>query len=438
MAFAKPFLNMTRPTVKDGLASLGVFFVALPLSIGIAMASGVSAEAGLISAIIGGIVVGLLSGAPLVVSGPAAGLTALVLQYVQQFGFTGIAVIAVIAGALQVVLGMLRMGRLFTLIPHAVLHGMLAAIGFIIAVNQLYVLAGVAAPTGTLPTLAGLGSLLQQASTQQTIQIILSFGLIAMAIQLVWQKIPRLATFVPGAVPAVIGVTLLALNSDIPRVTLVGLGSSWDQHWQGLQSASWLNQLPQFLVAAIGLALVASAETLLTARAVDQLSAAVGRSSKSDLNQELLAQGVGNTLCGLCGGVPMTGVIVRSAANVQFGARTRWSTIFHGTWIWLFVGTLPFILTRIPLTALAAVLVLTGFKLLNLSGLRMMFRRDRAGAFVWILTLAAIVATDLLKGLAIGLTGSLSVFLWQMVREGNLTLPHLKGAISARLAQEGD
>lgn len=400
--------QLKPPSKKDVVASLGVFTIAVPLSLGIALASGVPASAAIIAAIIGGLIVGYLSGAPLVVSGPAAGLAALVLQYVQQFGLIGLAVITMMAGVIQILMGAAKMGRLFNLVPKSVLQGMLAAIGVIIALGQVHVLMGGAVPSSVASAIATMPDALIAVFNSPAGIIITTLGLAAIAIQLIWPKVAGKFSWLPGALPAVIAVTLISLMWEgVPRVEFDSIVQDAKASIAGLFTGNLTWQLIGLCaIPAIGLAVVASAETLLTARAIDTLAAARGIDSKARLDTEMMAQGVGNLVSGACGGMPMTGVIVRSAANVNFGGETRWSTVLHGLWLLIAAVALPFVVTAIPLTALAAVLVLTGFKLLNPPMIVKMFKEERREAALWMVTFGAILATDLLKGLAIAIAAS--------------------------------
>jgi MFS superfamily sulfate permease-like transporter len=399
--------KVSAPSRNDIVASLGVFTIAVPLSLGIALASGVPASSAIVTAIVGGLVVGLISGAPLVVSGPAAGLAALVLQYVQQFGLTGLAIITIMAGLFQISLGAARFGRFFNLVPKSVLQGMLAAIGVIIAMGQVHVLIGQAVPSSVTAAITTLPDALLRTAASPIGIIISCLGLAAIALQIFWPKVSGKLSWLPGALPAVFVITLVSMLWDVPRVQFTSIIADAQVSIANLFSsvAPWAS-VGIYLLPAIGLALVASAETLLTARAVDTLAAANGIKSNAKLDTEMIAQGVGNSISGILGGMPMTGVIVRSAANLNFGAETRWSTVLHGAWIFVAVIALPFVVTAIPLTALAAVLVITGFKLLNPTQVAAIFRSSRVEGTLWFVTFAAILATDLLKGLAIALAAA--------------------------------
>lgn len=386
------------PTRSDAVASLVVLVVAIPLSLGISLASGASPAAGLISAIVGGLVVGAFSGAPLVVSGPAAGLAALILQIVQQHGVQALAAIGLLAGLGQILLAAARAGEIFTRVPKAVLEGMLAAIGTVIAIGQLHVLMGGKIPSNALEGLATLPASFSFGPA-------LACGALAIGIQLAWPRVwPKHWPTVPAALPAVLVVTLLALGWAVPRAEMVPLAETLGSQWAWWTAGEWRSTWTAYLAPAVGLMFVASAESLLCVRAVDGLvRKRDGSIVPAKLNRELLAQGVGNTLCGVLGAIPVTAVIVRSAANVQAGARTRWSTMLHGLGVAAFALLLPQAIAAIPLAALASVLVLIGFRLLDLRQLAHLWKDHPAQAGLWVLTYGAILATDLLTGLVVSL-----------------------------------
>jgi MFS superfamily sulfate permease-like transporter len=382
------------------MASLGVFIIAVPLSIGIALASGAPPAAGLIAAVVGGIAVGIFTGAPLVVSGPAAGLAALVFEFVNKFGLEGLAYITILGGILQFLFGAIKLGKLFTYVPKAVLNGMLAAIGVLIAAGQLHVMLGLGVPKSFLQGILALPTAFAQTiSAQGLFPPVLILGLLAILIQVTWAR-TELKKIIPAALPAVLLVTLVSFFFSVPRVEIAPLFSTIADSSTTFFTTLSFDKIWLYIGPAIVLAIIASAETLLTARAVDGLSDA---KKDSDLNQELLAQGVGNTLSGIIGGLPITGVIVRSGANVTFGAKTRLSTILHGAWVLLFVGIFPFLLETIPLTALAAVLIVTGFKLFNPVAVFNLSKRNNRYFLMWAATFLGIIFTNLLYGLVIGI-----------------------------------
>lgn len=317
---------------RDLPASFVVFLVAMPLCMGIAMASGVPAERGLITGVIGGIVVGFLAGSPLQVSGPAAGLAVIVFEFVREHGIDAPGPVLVAAGAIQLLAGALRIGGWFRAISPAVVHGMLAGIGILIVLAQLHVL------TDALPKANGLDNLIAipaaffnfVSSPEGNRPGAVIVGLATIVAMLGWEKIrPAKLKLLPGALMGVLAGTFVAVvgSMDVKRVevpenilsavTLPGAGD-----WSRLAE-------PAMILMAVTLAVIASAESLLSAAAVDRMH----DGPRTQYNRELGAQGIGNILCGLACGLPMTGVIVRSSANVQAGAASLASTILHGSWI---------------------------------------------------------------------------------------------------------
>jgi MFS superfamily sulfate permease-like transporter len=416
----------------DFLASLVVFMVALPLCIGISQASGLSPEAGLVTGIVGGIVVGLLSGSPLQVSGPAAGLIVLVVQFLddaRSAGFIGASAVALLglaiflAGLFQLAAGALRLGQWFRAVSPAVVEGMLAGIGLTILAKQFHVMVDDDAPKKVLDALLTIPQAVWKAfdpppgaSANHTEAAVI--GLLSILILVFWRSVaPRRLRVVPAAIVAVI-LAVLVNEFGRPLFEAVGarIGSAVDNHGGiGVERVQLSAKLadsvrpigwPEWEVLALGLvwkaaltfALIASAETLLCAVAVDTKH--TGPRTKFD--RELAAQGVGNVICGLLAALPMTGVIVRSTANVEAGAKTRLSTVLHGLWLLLFVALLPGVLSLIPNAALAAVLVYTGWRLLNLPGLRMLWAESRSEAGIFLATAATIVSFDLLAGVGLG------------------------------------
>ncbi|MFI8372820.1 SulP family inorganic anion transporter [Pseudomonas helleri] len=397
---------------RELLASVVVFLVALPLCMGIAIASGMPPAKGLITGIIGGLVVGWLAGSPLQVSGPAAGLAVLVFELVRQHGIAMLGPILLLAGFLQLVAGRLRLGCWFRVTAPAVVYGMLAGIGVLIVLSQVHVmLDGVPKPSG-LDNLSGFPAAVAQAIPSLGWQAGL-LGLGTMLVMWTWDKWrPQKLRFVPGALLGVgltTGVSLL-LALQVKRVEVPNnLAEAID--W--LRPADLLNLAdPNLLIAAFAVAFIASAETLLSAAAVDRMH----NGQRSDFDKELTAQGVGNMLCGIVGALPMTGVIVRSSANVQAGATTRFSAIFHGVWLLAFVLLLSSVLQSIPIASLAGVLVYTGFKLVDLKAFRGLARYGRMPMFTYAATALAIIFTDLLTGVLVGFGLTLAKLAWKASR----------------------
>lgn len=387
---------------RELLASVVVFLVALPLCMGIAIASGMPPAKGLVTGIIGGIVVGLMAGSPLQVSGPAAGLAVLVFELVRQHGAGMLGPILLLAGLLQLLAGRFRLGCWFRVTAPAVVYGMLAGIGVLIVLSQIHVMLDQSPqPSGLQNLVEFPGALaealpLEQGAMGWQAGLI---GLLTIAVMYGWEKLkPQRLRFIPGALLGVSAATLLSgmFSLQVKRVEVpANLTEAID--WITPSSLMSLAD-PALLIAAVALAFIASAETLLSAAAVDRMHSGV----RSDFDRELSAQGIGNMLCGLVGALPMTGVIVRSSANVQAGAQTRWSAVFHGIWLLAFVVLLSSILQRIPVASLAGVLVFTGVKLVDFKALRGLGRYGRMPMFTYAATALAIVFTDLLTGVLLG------------------------------------
>ncbi|WP_150578789.1 SulP family inorganic anion transporter [Pseudomonas fluorescens] len=408
---------------RELLASVVVFLVALPLCMGIAIASGMPPAKGLITGIIGGLVVGWCAGSPLQVSGPAAGLVVLVFEIVRQHGLAMLGPIVLLAGLLQLLAGRFQLGCWFRVTAPSVVYGMLAGIGVLIVLSQLHVmLDGVPMPSG-LNNLAGFPTALFQALPTLGAGIGWEAGLLGLSTIMVmwlWDKWrPKSLRFVPGALLGVGLATLasLALALQVKRVDVPeNLADAID--W--LRFSDLLNLAdPNLLIAAFALAFIASAETLLSAAAVDRMH----NGQRSDFDQELVSQGVGNMLCGLVGALPMTGVIVRSSANVQAGATTRLSAMFHGLWLLAFVLLLSSVLQSIPVASLAGVLVYTGIKLVDIKAFRALGRYGRIPMLTYAATALAIIFTDLLTGVLIGFALTLLNLAWKGSRL-KITLVH--------------
>jgi MFS superfamily sulfate permease-like transporter len=533
-----PQLNDTKQSPakslgSDLLASLVVFLVALPLCMGISIASGADVAAGLVTGIVGGLVVGFFSGAPLQVSGPAAGLTVVCAEVIHEHGLPALGIVVMWAGILQLIAGVFKLGQWFRAVSPAVVHGMLSGIGVLILSSQLHVMvddrprhgglanllsipeaikkglplptwearsdrevrlellqtfghlherqAEIAAHVGRLVSpsrsedpspeqveqlkpfvplqqaviadllaarekadlaslarlggtngpdipgsmqqarrsLAGAaadlesGSVVKAANSQQQAASALAevlaglknhdwaakVGLTCIAIIILWQSLaPRRLRFIPGPLLAIVFVTVLAWAASLP-VLYVEVP---DRLIDGLTFPAFhvLTDFPikDLLVASLFMAVIASAETLLCAGAVDRMQTG----PRTQYDRELAAQGLGNIICGSLGALPMTGVIVRSAANVQAGGKTRLSAILHGLWLLVFVVALGFLLRMIPTAALAGILVYTGFKLIDFKGLWHLWKTSRSEAAILVITVVVIVVEDLLVGVLTG------------------------------------
>ena len=386
----------------DFLASIVVFLVALPLCMGIAIASGAPAGAGLITGIIGGVVVGLFAGSPLQVSGPAAGLAVIVYEIVQKQGYAALGAILLLAGAIQVAAGLLRLGQWFRAVSPAVIHGMLAGIGVLIFSGQFHVMVD-DLPRGTgiqnilsLPEAVWKGLVPLDGSNHHWAARI---GILTIALIVGWKLLlPKKFQIVPATLVAVVIATAVSASLGLSIKQVVIPASIIDSvQFPTLAALQGLWSGP-LVGAAVGMAMVASAETLLCATAVDKMHSG----PRTQYDRELTAQGVGNMLCGVLGALPMTGVIVRSSANVEAGAKTRLSAVLHGAWLLLFVVALPGLLSMIPTASLAALLVFTGYKLVNLKVIKELRQYGLAEVGIYLATLISIVVFDLLTGVLIG------------------------------------
>jgi carbonic anhydrase len=386
---------------SDVPASLVVFLVAVPLCMGIALASGAPIMSGLIAGVVGGLVVGLFGGAPLLVSGPAAGLAVMVFGFIQELGFAVTCAVVAAAGLVQMALGGLKVARTALAISPAVIHGMLAGIGILIVLGQLHIVLGGAPQANAWQNLRELPGQIADLHGAATMLGLLTIGLLVL-----WQVMPKSRLKqIPGPLVAVVGASAAAAvwGADVKRVELAG----------DFFSSMQLPSLPQgqwgaFVVAVLSLAVVASAESLLSAVATDKMHTG----PRANLDRELFAQGMANTLSGMVGGLPITGVIVRSAANIAAGGKTRVSAVLHGVWMLLFVTLLASMLGLVPLTVLAGLLVFVGVKLVNAQHIQELRRRGELS--VYVVTVAGVVGINLLAGIALGLATAVARLLWQL------------------------
>lgn len=421
-------LSTTVP--RDLMAGLIVFLVALPLCLGIALASGAPLFSGLIAGIVGGVVVGLFSGSHTSVSGPAAGLTAIVAAQIASLGtFEAFLLAVMIGGVLQIVLGLVKAGALSAFFPSSVIKGLLAAIGVLLLIKQLpYLLGHDMVPKADSHGHSGILSQIAKIFTGEIHLGALAIGLVSLALLIVWEQIPKLKkSLVPAPLLVVIvGFCLVHLLnslggvwalSDSQRLMVNVPIASGLGEFLGFLTLPDFSQLakPAVYIAGVTVAIVASLETLLNLDAVDRLDK---KQRLSPPSRELIAQGVGNVACGLLGGIPVTSVIIRGSVNVNAGAQTKLSTIFHGLLLLVCVGMVPGLLNRIPLSCLAAILLMTGYKLASPKLFKEMWSEGRYQFAPFVITLVAIVATDLLIGIVIGLIVSILFIL-----KSNLTLP---------------
>ncbi|MDQ0942765.1 MFS superfamily sulfate permease-like transporter [Streptomyces sp. V1I1] len=393
---------------QDFAASIVVFLVAVPLCVGVAVASGVPAELGLVTGIVGGLVTGFLPGSSLQVSGPAAGLTVLVFEAVSEFGVAALGVIVLMAGLLQLAMGFLRVGRWFRAISVAVVEGMLCGIGLVIIAGQLYAASGLKAPETGIGKIVGLPGAFADALGSTEALTSLAIGAGTVAVIVLWKKMPKKVQAVPGALAAVMLATLASLAFSLPVATVEVEGLLGVIQPPGSDAFGELAN-PAIWGTIIAFALIASAESLFSAAAVDRLH----DGPRTQYNKEMIAQGAGNTVCGLLGALPMTAVIVRSSANVQAGAKTKASRVLHGVWILLFAAALPSALALIPLPALAGILVHAGWKLIPFRQIATLWRDHKGEALILIVTAVSIVVVNMFEGVLIGLALAVIKTAWE-------------------------
>ncbi|MDF6043274.1 bifunctional SulP family inorganic anion transporter/carbonic anhydrase [Streptomyces sp. JH14] len=467
-----------RVTGADLSASITVFLIAVPMSLGLAVAMDAPLEAGLISAAVGGIVAGLIGGTPLQVSGPSAGLTVVTAELIQIYGWRTTCAITIGAGLLQILLGSLRAARSALAVSPAIVHGTLAGIGVAIALAQLHIVLGGSPQSSAVANVLSLPDRLGRLSPAASM-----IGALTIAVLVVWPRLPgrigKRLRRIPAALVSVVLATAVAAVAA-PGIARVDL-PSWRSHA--------LPELPQgpvtaLVTAVLTVLLVASLESLLAAVAVDKLTAdrtgarttdsvpsapesplattappAMGTATappvqRSDLDRELRGQGIANVLSGLLGGLPVSGGAVRSSANVRAGATGRAATVLHGVWVLLAAGLLVTVLEWIPLAALAALVMMVGFQMVSFAHIRNVHRHREFPAYA--ATITGVVLFGVLKGVAIGIAVAVAVALHRLARtritvtdqngqhlvivRGQLTflaVPRLSRALS-QLPQGGD
>lgn len=407
------FFKVAKRDLKYNLpSSVVVFLVALPLCLGIAMASGAPLFAGLLTGIIGGIVVASVSGSQLSVSGPAAGLTVIVFGAIQSLGSYQVFLLAVVlAGIIQLVLGIIKAGTIGNYFPSAVIEGMLAAIGITIILKQLPHALGYDADffgDESFKQLDGENTLLAIKAAFGAIHIgAFLVTALSLLILIYWPKLKKVSVVPAPLLVVVLGVLL----------NIAFKGSNLEINPKHLVEIPIVNSFGEFLglfkfpdfsaianydvwIVAFTIAIVASLETLLSIEAIDKLDP---YKRVSPTNRELIAQGIGNMSSGMLGGLPMTSVIVRSSANANSGGKSKQSAILHGIWLLLALLIIPSIINMIPLACLAAILLVTGYKLAKISLFTNMYRRGLDQFIPFVVTILAVVFTDLLKGVGIGM-----------------------------------
>lgn len=409
--------SLRKHFLNDFLASIVVFLVALPLCMGISIAAGLPVSTGIITGVVGGAVVSLLSGCPLQVSGPAAGLVVVIIELIEQHGIESLGVIIMLAGAIQILAGYAGLGQWFRAVPPSVIHGMLSGIGLLLALSQFHVMVD-DTPKGaawknlvSIPEAIYKGVVHAEGTSHHLAAMI---GVCTIVSVIVWDRLPlhklpwKWVSLIPGALVAIVTATAIdgIFNLPIKHVELPKDLLS-DLRFPTLAAFTRMTNV-DLLVDAVAVAFIATAETMLTATAVDKL--VVGHRTKYD--KEMKAQGVGNVICGLIGVLPMTGVIVRSGVNVRAGAKSKLSSFFHGIWLLAFVTCLPNIVRLVPISSLAALLVLTGYKLIFSKETKELKKFGRGELTIFLVTMSTIVFIDLLTGVFVGVLLSIAKLLY--------------------------
>ncbi|MFD3331583.1 SulP family inorganic anion transporter [Streptomyces sp. NPDC058700] len=429
MTLCTPARTTTRPPVQrphsppegprrfripgaDLSASVAVFLIALPLSLGIALATGAPLQSGLVAAAVGGLVAGRFGGSPLQVSGPAAGLTVVTAEIIQLYGWRTTCAVTVLAGLAQLGLSALRVARSALAVSPAIVHGMVAGIGATIALAQLHIVLGGTPQSSAVDNVLGLPAQLADIHGAG-----LAISALTVAVLLCWPRLPgragQLVRKVPAALVGVAGATAAATFAGlaVPRVDL----PSWSSHaLPGMPEGPVLG----IAAAVLTITLVTSVQSLLSAVAVDKLVAARpdgGRSvPRSVLDRELAGQGAANMVSGALGGLPVAGVAVRSVANVSAGAVSRASTMLHGLWIVLAALLLVPVIDLIPLPALAALVMVVGIQMVSITHIRTVTRHREV--VVYVVTLSGVVLVGILEGVALGIAVAISVSLHRLAR----------------------
>ncbi|ORX04951.1 SulP family inorganic anion transporter [Mycobacterium szulgai] len=391
-----------RSVVRHDLpASIVVFLIALPLSVGIAIASDAPVLSGLISAVVGGIVLGFIRGSPLSVSGPANGLMVVTAGLVAQFGWRVTCLITVAAGVLQLILGLSRIARAVLAISPVVVHAMLAGIGITIALQQTHVLLGGAPHSTSWENVVELPAQIVGAHKPG-----MFLGVLVIVIMVAWRWAPAKVAAVPGPLVAIVVVTIISLvfPFDLARITLAGSPLDAFQ-LPGLPEGKW----GAFAISVLTVAFIATVESLLASVSIDRMHPGAA----TNFNRELTGQGVANITSGMIGGLPIAAAIVRSSANVQAGAKTRASTIMHSIWILVFTLFFAGLIQQIPTAALAGLLVFVGIRLLQPAHIETALRNGDLA--VYLVTVVGVVFLNLMQGVLLGLVLAIALTAWRVM-----------------------
>lgn len=407
--------ELKKTLFADSMASIVVFLVALPLCMGIAIASGLPPAAGIITGIIGGMLVGPMGGSVLQISGPAAGLAVVVTDLIKQHDVDKLGIIIIVAGVVQVAAGFSKLAQWFRAVPPSVLNGMLSGIGVLIIVSQFHVMVDDSPKGSGIANLLSIPSAVWKSMTpdaDETHHLAAMVGLLTIAILIAWEKLARgklkvlpgslIAIFIATAFTYFMGWHVKYVNLPNNLLESIHLPSFASFHYLVGKDGT------EVILDGIAVAFIAAAETLLTASALDKLH----RGERTNYDRELMAQGVGNFVSGFLGGLPMTGVMVRSGVNLNAGAKTRLSAFLHGLWLLVFVMGFPHIVKLIPTSGLAALLVYAGYKLANFKVVSEIKKFGRSEVAIYFGTIILIVCIDLLTGILAGVAFSIAKLLY--------------------------
>lgn len=424
--------NLFQNLKSDIPASIVVFFVAIPLCLGIALASGAPLISGLIAGIIGGLLVGALSGSQVGVSGPAAGLAAIVLTAIGDLGFENFLVAVVLGGVIQLAFGIAKAGVIGYYFPSSVIKGMLTGIGLIIILKQIPYFFGFNANNS--------GDIFSQISYGSTLIAAVSMGILLLW-DLVLTKKAKIFQLIQGPLVAVVIGIIYATNGDavweIASSQMVSVPTNVaDLDFIIFPDFSAITNINVWIVA-FTIALVASLETLLCVEATDKIDPEKRITPK---NRELIAQGIGNIASGMIGGLPVTQVIVRSSANIQSGGKTKMAAVIHGILLVVSVVTIPFLLNKIPLSVLAAILLIVGYKLAKPALFKSMYQLGWKQFIPFVITIAGIIFTDLLVGIGLGVLMGILFLLYDSYQNSHSMIRHEmengKEVVKIELAEE--
>lgn len=399
---------------QDLFASFVVFLVAMPLCLGISIASGVDPIKGIITGIIGGIVVGLLSGSPLQISGPSAGLTVMVLHVVESYGPQALIPLGIVVGLFQLTTAVFKVAHFFQATPPSLLKAMLSGIGALILLSQCYIIFDLPVRSNGLQNLAGIPQIFMDMfsgnlSAVQTHSVLMAV-LVVITLFLWSRGSSYLFEIIPGPLVSTVlaAVVVYFAGWEMTMVKLPNdfIGEALNINYMKAFSSVDLN----FFIYAVGFAFVASAETLLCVSAIDKMA-----KTTSNYNKQILAQGIGNITAGLVGVLPVIGVITRSAANIEFGAKTKWSSVLLGMWIAL-VLLAPGFLSYIPVPALAGLLIYIGLKLLDVSHIFNYIRHYNKTSLIFFTTFLLTVSVDLLAGVLAGFGVSVFILVFDVLK----------------------